>query len=119
MFFKITGLAWIILGVWWIMRPQGIRRRFAKKVKRTRRKILFLAGILVAGLFFSAARYAHGALANIFLIAGILGIIKVVFFLTSKTAERIIDWWAEQPLWVWRLWAGCLVLIGVLFQKIR
>ncbi|MBU1853713.1 MAG: hypothetical protein KJ957_06700 [Candidatus Omnitrophica bacterium] len=119
MFFRIIGLLWIILGIWWIMRPQTLRRRFTRKVKKTRRKLLFLIIILVAGLFLSAAKYTHGILANVFLIAGILGIIKAIFFITSKSAERILDWWVEKPLWLWRLWAACFVLIGFLFQKIR
>ncbi|MFC1667497.1 hypothetical protein ACFL0P_06560 [Candidatus Omnitrophota bacterium] len=119
MFFKIISLLWIALGIWWIMRPQGLKRRFTKKVKKTRRKILFLIAIIIAGLFLSAAKYAQGILANVFLIAGILGIIKGLFFLTSKAADKMIDWWAERPLWMWRLWALCFVIIGILFHRIR
>lgn len=118
MFFKLTGILWIVLGIWWIMRPQVIRRRFSKKVRKTRRKIIFLMAILVATLFFSAAKYTHGALANVFLILAFLGIVKTTFFLTSKGAEKILDWWAEKPLWMWRVWAGCFVLIGILLHKI-
>lgn len=118
MFFKIVSLLWIALGICWIMRPQSLRRRFTKKVKKTRRKVLFLIALLAGGLFLSAAKYASGLLANVFLIAGVLGVIKGVFFLTSKAADRMLDWWAEKPLWMWRLWAACLVLVGLLFQKV-
>ena len=118
MFFRITGLLWILLGVWWIMRPQSIRRRFRKKVKKTRRKILFLAILVVAGLFLSAARYAHGMLANVLLIAGILVVIKALFVFSSKAADKTIDWWAERPLWMWRLWAAGIVLIGIIFYRL-
>ncbi len=119
MFFKAIGLLWIILGIWWIMRPQTIRRRFARKVKKTRRKVLFLIILVIAGLFLSAAKSAHGLLVNVLLVLGIIGIVKALFLLASKTGDRIIDWWAEQPLWMWRLWAGCFALIGILFYKIR
>lgn len=119
MFFRLVGLLWIVLGVWWIMRPQALKRRFRKKVKKTRRKILFLIVTSAVGLFLLAARYAHGIIANIFLIMGILGAIKAVFFLTSKAADKAIDWWLEKPLWMWRLWAACFTAIGILFQKIH
>jgi len=118
MFFKSVGILWIVLGIWWIMRPQVIRRRFSKKLRKARRKIIFLMAILVATLFFSAAKYAHGAMGNIFLIAAIIVVAKTVFFLTSKGAEKIIDWWAEKPLWMWRVLAGCFVLIGILLHRI-
>lgn len=118
MFFKLVGILWMALGIWWVMRPDMLKRRFGKKVKKARRKILLLVMVLVIGLFFSAARYAHGALATIFLIMAIGGVIKAVFFLTSKAADRMLDWWVEQPLWLWRLWAACFILIGILFQKI-
>jgi len=119
MFFRAIGILWIGLGIWWIMRPQGLKRRFAKKLKRTRRRLLFFIIIAIAGLFLSAARYAHGVIANVFLIMGVLGIIKALFFFSSKAIDKAIDWWAERPLWVWRVWAGSFVLIGLLFQKIR
>ena len=118
MFFKIIGILWICLGIWWVMRPQGLKRRFRKKVKRSRRKLLFLIILLMAGLFLSAAKYAHGLLASAFLMIGVLAIIKAVFFFSSKAAEKTIDWWLEKPLWVWRVWAGSFILLGILFQKI-
>lgn len=119
MFFRLIGILWIVLGIWWVMRPQGLKRRFRRKTRRTRRKILFLAIILIAGLFLSAAKYAHGIVANVFLIIGVLGAIKAVFFLTSKAADKAIDWWLEKPLWMWRLWAVCFIIIGILLQKVR
>ena len=72
----------------------------------------------MAGLFLSAAKYAHGLLASVFLIIGILGSIKAVFFFSSKAAEKAIDWWLEKPLWMWRVWAASFIVLGILFQKI-
>lgn len=118
MFFRIIGILWIILGIWWIMRPQGLKRRFSRKLKKTRRRILFFVIIIISGIFLSAARYSHGIFANILLIIGILGVVKAFFFLTSKASDKIIDWWLEKPLWLWRVWAGGFVLIGLLLQKI-
>ena len=119
MFFKIIGWLWIILGIWWIMRPQGIKRRFTKMVKRSRRKVLFIAIILFGGFFFAAAKHAQGFIASILLILGVLAVLKAVFFMTSKASDKILDWWLERPLWLWRVWAGCLVLLGILLQRIR
>lgn len=118
MFFRIIGILWILLGLWWVMRPQSLKRRFAKKVRKTRRRLLLMVIIIASGLFLSAAKYSHGTLATVLLIIGILGLIKAVFFFTSKSADKIMDWWAERPLWMWRLWAGGFILIGLLFQKI-
>lgn len=118
MFFRMIGILWIALGIWWIMRPRALKRMFARKIKKTRRKALFLVIIVLSGLFVFAAGYAHGVIANIMLIMGLLGIIKAFFFLTSKAADRLMDWWLDRPLWLWRVWAGGFVLIGLLFQKV-
>ncbi len=118
MFFRITGSLWIMLGIWWIMRPNNLKRRFTKKLKRSRRKVLFFAIIVMSSVFFSAARYAQGIVANIFLIIGALTILKAIFFFTSKGAGKAIEWWLKKPLWVWRLWAGGFVLIGLLLQMV-
>jgi len=118
MFFRIVGILWIALGIWWIMRPQVLKRRFSKKLRKTRRKFLLLIMLLVIGLFFSASRHAHGMLANVFLVMAILGVIKAVFFFTSKAAEKAVDWWTEKPLWMWRLWALGFVIVGFLLHKI-
>jgi len=66
----------------------------------------------------AAARNTQGILANILLIFGILGVIKGIFFLTSKASDKLIDWWLERPLWMWRLWALSFVVIGILFHRI-
>ena len=118
MFFRIIGIAWMMLGIWWMMRPQGLKKRFRKKIKRARRRFLFSLIIIAAGLFLSAARYTHGILAVIFLLIGIGSIIKALFFLTSKAGDKLIDWWLERPLWMWRAWAGTFALIGILFYRI-
>ena len=118
MFFRIIGILWIVLGIWWIMRPQRLKRVFAKKLRKNRRRVLFFVIIILSVIFVSAARYTHGIFANILLIAGILGIIKAFFFLTSKASDRLLDWWLEKPLWFWRIWAGGFVLIGLLLQMV-
>ncbi|MDP6686204.1 MAG: hypothetical protein QGI05_04540 [Candidatus Omnitrophota bacterium] len=118
MFFRIVGILWIFAGIWWVMRPQSLKRHFSKMVKKNRRKVLFLVAIFVSGLFFSAAKFAQGILANILLVVALLGIIKAVFILSSKASERMMDWWIDKPLWMWRVWAGGFVLIGLLFQTI-
>ncbi|MFH1478139.1 MAG: hypothetical protein ABIG92_00005 [Candidatus Omnitrophota bacterium] len=118
MFFRFVGILWMIFGIWWMMKPQRLKRFFTKKVKKARRKMLLAVIILSCVLFFSAAKYAGGALGKAFLVFGLLGIIKAVFFATSKASEKILDWWLDRPLWMWRVWAGCFTLLGLFFQKI-
>ena len=118
MFFRIIGILWILLGIWWIMKPQIAKRVFIKKVKKSRKKILFLVIILISGLFLSAMKHMDTLIGKILIIMGILGFIKAVFIITSKSADKIIDWWQQQPLWVWRIWAGSFIIIGILFQRL-
>ncbi|MBU1006504.1 MAG: hypothetical protein KKH08_02780 [Candidatus Omnitrophica bacterium] len=118
MFFRIVGILWILLGIWWMMRPQRLQRVFVKKARKTRKKIMLVAMVIAIGLFFSAAKYASGILANVLLIFGIIGIVKAILFFTTDLSDKVIDWWLKKPLWVWRVWAGCFTLMGLLFQRV-
>ena len=51
----------------------------------------------------------EGLLAKIILILGLFGIIKAVFFLKAQAADRVIEWYLEQPIKIFRNWfAGCV-----------
>ncbi|MFH1776042.1 MAG: hypothetical protein ABH952_00545 [Candidatus Omnitrophota bacterium] len=106
-------------GFLWLMRPNTLARRFKKMVRKNRRRLLFSIILMSGGVFATASRYAQGFLAKLLLIFAVITVLKALFFASSKAADKIIDWWLKQPLWVWRMGAAFFMLMGYIFIKIK
>ena len=92
MLIKIIGWVWVM------------------KVKRT----LFFLTLFLAITLIMASFKAGGLLPKIVMILGIIGIFKAFFFLKSKAADKIIEWFGKQPLKVFRIWAVSYIVIGLI-----
>ncbi len=112
----LLGWAWILLGIWWIFRPQGIRKRFEKKFRRTARWILLTILFATAGIVFSAGRQIGGLLGTLLAILGVIAILKGLLFARGQVSDRVLDWWGKQPDSVYRAAAAGLLVLGCLMQ---
>lgn len=111
---KILGIIWIILGVWWLLKPDALKRRLQRKMSRRVRwtvfGFLFIFGIMMTGSVFKTP----GVLPKVIGIIGLIIAIRAIVFITSKASEKILSWWGERPIIVFRVW-GLLVLgMGVM-----
>lgn len=112
----ILGWLWIILGVWWFFRPTRIRKRFERGFRKRLRWILLVVFVSVAAVVMAAGRQIGGILGTILIVAGIISLIKGLFVLSGKVSDRALDWWGAQPVWVYRLAAAMIFLLGCLMQ---
>jgi uncharacterized protein YhhL (DUF1145 family) len=112
---KIIGLIWLILGVIWLIKPGSLKDRLTRKMNKKLKWIIFgfitLFSILILGSVFKAP----GLLPKVVGIAGLFIAVKGILFLTSKTEEKVIGWWQKKPLFVFRIWALIMLLIGLGF----
>lgn len=111
---RILGIIWILLGLWWLIKPDALKRRLQRKMSRKVRwtvfGFLFIFGIMMTGSVFKAP----GILPKVIGIIGLIIAIRAVMFITSKASERILSWWAERPVIVFRLWGLAVLGMGVL-----
>jgi hypothetical protein len=108
---KILGAIWIVLGLLWLIKPEGLKNRLKKKLNRRMRKVV-LGFILVFGfLMIGSVFKVPGLFPKIIGIIGMLIAIKAIILLMSKASEKLFDWWAEKPLIYFRVWA--LVILGI------
>ncbi len=112
----LLGWAWILFGIWWIFRPQGIRKRLEKKFRRTARWILFVVLFATAGIVFSAGRQIGGLLGTLLAILAVIAILKALLFARGQVSDRVLDWWGKQPDSVYRASAAALLALGCLMQ---
>jgi hypothetical protein len=114
----IVGWAWIALGVWWFFRPAGIKRRFEKRYRKGARSILFAVLFVTAGILIAAGRWLGGLWGWLLAILGIIAVLKALLFVRGKVSDTVLDWWSQQPIWVYRVSAAVLFVLGCLIQLI-
>ena len=111
---KIVGAIWIVLGLLWLIKPEGLKNRLKKKLNRRMRRVVF-GFILVFGfLMIGSAFKVPGLLPKIIGIIGMIIAIRAIILLMSKASEKMFDWWAERPLIYFRVWALIILAIGLL-----
>jgi len=110
---KIVGTFWIFFGALWIAKPQILQNRLKRKMTRSMRRVVFafvgVFGFMLAG----SVLKAPGNLAKIVGIIGLFITIRAIMLLTSKTSEKVMEWWAVKPLIVFRIWGFVIFLLGV------
>ena len=109
---KSLGIIFALIGVAYLLRPDIIKRLmgFFKKGRR-----IYLPGLLrfaLAVVFFVAARECRYpwmifAAGIIFLTGG-----RLIFLLGPESIRRILDWYQEQPMLIFRVVAVIVLLFG-------
>ncbi|NQT32142.1 MAG: hypothetical protein HQ594_00540 [Candidatus Omnitrophica bacterium] len=110
MFTKIFGTFWIIIGLFWLVRPEALKNRLRRKMTWKMRWLVFGLVIAVGFLLMGSAMKLHGLFARMIGIIGIILVIRAIIGITSKTSEKVLEWWGERPVYVFRIWA--LIVFG-------
>jgi hypothetical protein len=112
---KIIGIIWVLTGFSGILRPgafkKRLQRKFSRKMRVTVLLFLLVLGFMLAGNVFKTD-------SSITLLAGIVGaaiVIKVILAITNKTTERLFDWMRNRSVNFFRIWAGVIFILGIMF----
>ncbi len=111
---KSLGILIALMGIAYLLRPEIIKRlmNFFKKGRR-----IYLSGLLrfaLAIVFFLGARECRSfwvifASGMIFLAGGIL-----IFTIGPERIRRILDWYQEQPIFIFRIIALIVLVFGAI-----
>jgi len=112
----VLGWCWTILGIWWFFRPAALRKRFEKRFHRGARWLLLAVLFASAGILFAAGRQLGGIWGTLLAVMGVIAVLKALLFVRAKASDTILDWWGQQPVWVYRVSAAGLFLLGCLMQ---
>ena len=75
--------------------------------------MLFILLFLCGGGLFTAARDVGGVLGVVLFVLGIIVLLKSLIFLRARTAEAVLAWWRDRPLWFYRVSALGMIAAGV------
>ena len=113
MFSYAAGSLFIILGIIFFHYPEALRTRLKKKAMRRIRAYFFVGAFTIGVLLISTGWQYEGLLPKILVIVGIVAILKGLFFLKSKAADKAAEWILKQPVLFFKIFAFCQVLLGL------
>jgi len=115
---KILGVIWIILGLWWVIKPEALKNRFKRKMSRKVRWTVFAFVIIFACSMIGSVLKVSGFLSKVVGIIGLVIAIKAIMFITSKTSEKVLEWWGSRSLGFLRIWAVFILVTGVMLVMV-
>ena len=110
----IVGSFFIMLGILFLLYPESLRKRLRKKALRKIRKYLFAGAITLGILLVSTGWQYKGFFPKILALVGIIVVSKGVFFLKSKSADKVTEWILKQPVIFFKIFAACQIILGIL-----
>lgn len=119
MWTNIIGGLFIVSGAAFLVNPDRLRKKLQRKGVRTLRRYLVAAAFAAGILLISAAWKQEGMLPKIMIAAGIVFLLKGLYFVKAKSADVIAGRVMKLPaLWL-RLFALGQVALGVLIIVMR
>lgn len=114
MLIKFIAWLWLITGILFFVWPQMLRNKLQKKTNKQIRRLLFALALIIGALLLNAGFKAEGLKAKLLMGIGIIGLLKAIFFLKAKAAEKILNWFLKQRLSFFRFCACVQIVIGVI-----
>ncbi len=114
---KILGWIWLTWGIIFLLRPQALKTFLRKKASKKVKRFLFMLTIAIAFLFIVAGLESEGVWAKVFMLFGIIAIIKGFFLLKGNISDRLMQWFGRQPLGLYRIMAVAYIILGIIFLK--
>ena len=119
MLVSILGWFWVVTGVIFLIWPNFLKKRLQKKSYKIIRRYLFVVGIFLSVMLISVGLKATGAISKIILVIGLIALIKAVFLVKAKAAEKLVEFFIKQSLIMFRFWALVQIAIGVLILFVK
>ncbi len=95
---KILGWLWIAAGFLFFIKPNMLARILQKRSIRRIKKYLFAFAIFAGILLIKTLWGIEGILPKVIMVMGLVAIIKGLFLIKGKVAERITGWFSKQPV---------------------
>ena len=113
----IIGWFWVIIGVFFLIKPQALQKKLQRKGSKRIKKTLFFLTLALSVTLILATIKHQGVLPKVIMIVGIIGLLKAFILLKSKASDKLIAWSANQPLILYRVGGVAYIAVGVALIK--
>lgn len=115
MFYNLAGTVGIFFGLWFLIRPDALKRRLQRKITVRFRWMVMGLLIFIALSMITASFRFTGVAPKVLALFGIILAIRLTVVLFGKGASQFLDWWAGQPIVFFRIAALILLATSVFF----
>ena len=116
---KIVGIVWFLLGLLWLAKPamlqNSIKKKANKKIKKLIAGVILLMGLSLVGTVFSFP----GIISKIIAVVGLSMVIKAIMLLTSKTSEKLIEWFENRSIKIFRVIGLAVCIMGAVLFVVK
>ncbi len=109
---KIAGVFWMLLGILWTARPHMLKGFLGRRMTKKMRRVVFFFLIVFGFSLLGSVLKLHGIIPKIIGIIGLFAMIKGIIILTSRTSEKMFEWWSQRSVAYFRILGAMLIAIG-------
>ena len=111
---KILGIIWVVLGMWWLLKPEALKKRLKRKMSRRLKWTIYGSVLAFALILIGSVMRTPGIIPKIIILIGAILAIRVITLFAAKTADKVLDLWADRPLNFFRIWALVTLATGIM-----
>ncbi|MBD3380025.1 MAG: hypothetical protein GF408_06160 [Candidatus Omnitrophica bacterium] len=110
---NIIGLIWIVAGLLWTIWPGKLKERLGRKITKRMRRVVF-GFIIVFGFSLIVSIFKTPGIAGKLIgLTGMVLAIKGIMLFTSRASGKMLEWWSERPVIVFRVQGIVVLAIGI------
>ena len=110
---KIIGAIWLLFGIYWFIRPEALKIKFARKVNKKIKVTVFLFIFSLGAMTAISLWKVSGLIPKIGTVIGLIMAIKAIMLITTKSSEKFIKWWSNRPEVFFRVISVLFIIIGI------
>lgn len=109
----LLGIFWITLGICGLVSTKKVMQLLSNFVRNTRQQMLGVLGLVVGVLLLISALSVEQTW--FVLMIGAFACLKgaAIVLMPEVKLKAVMDWWLSAPEVVYKAWAACLLILGV------
>lgn len=108
----IIGIIWVTLGIWAIIKPEGVKKVMQKYFAQRNPRFLSIFPLLF-GILLIIASFKANARWYVFILGFLLCLKGIFYIITPQIVRKMVNWWANMNLRSYQIWGLITYTLGI------
>lgn len=109
---SVAGAIWVLLGLWWLVKPEKLKKKLQRKMSRRLRRAVIGLVVVFAFFMLGVSFEAPGLLTTLTSIFVMTFSIKLIFYFKDRANDRFLAWCGMRPVWFFRVFSISVIMVG-------